>query len=63
MDSIGCALGALATDKGKINLSLAKRFGGPPEASVIGTGDKVSLSTAAMVNGELMFTPWILPRR
>ncbi len=56
MDSIGCALGALATDKGKMNLSLAKRYGGPPEASVIGTSDKVSLPTAAMVNGELMFT-------
>ena len=56
MDSIGCALAALATDKGKMNLSLAKRYGGPPEASVIGTRDKVSLPTAAMVNGELMFT-------
>ena len=57
MDSIGCALVATQTDKGKINLSLAKRFGGPPEASVIGSGYKVALSTATMVNGELMFTP------
>jgi 2-methylcitrate dehydratase PrpD len=57
MDSIGCALVASQTDKGKINLSLAKRFGGTPEASVIGSGYKVALSTATMVNGELMFTP------
>ena len=56
MDSIGCALAALSTDKGKMNLALAKRFGGPQEASVIGTDYKVSLPTAALVNGELMFT-------
>jgi 2-methylcitrate dehydratase PrpD len=55
MDSLGCALAALDTEKGKMNLSLAERYGGPPEASVIGTRDKVSLPTAAMVNGELMF--------
>lgn len=55
LDTIGCALGALATDKGKMNLALARRYGGPPEASIIGTDDKVSLPTAALVNGELMF--------
>ena len=57
MDSIGCALVASQTDKGKINISLAKRFGGTPEASVIGSGYIVGLSTATMINGELMFTP------
>jgi 2-methylcitrate dehydratase PrpD len=57
MDAIGCALVATQTDKGKVNLSLAKRFGGPPEASVIGSSYKVALSTATLVNGELMFTP------
>jgi 2-methylcitrate dehydratase PrpD len=57
MDAIGCALVATQTDKGKINLGLARRFGGPPEASVIGSGYKVALSTATLVNGELMFTP------
>lgn len=55
MDSIGCALAALTNDKGKIYASLVKRYGGPPEATIIGTGDRVSLSTAAMMNGELMF--------
>lgn len=55
MDTIGCALAALTTDKGKMNLALAKRYGGLKEASIIGTGAKVALSTAAMANGELMF--------
>ena len=55
MDSIGCALGGSASDKGKINLALAKRYGGPPEASVIGSKSKVSLPTAVLVNGEMMF--------
>ena len=57
MDAVGCALVATQTDKGKINLSLAKRFGGPADASVIGSGFKVGLSTATTVNGELMYTP------
>jgi len=57
MDSIGCALVATRTPKGQANLSLAKRFGGPPEASIIGSDLKAGLSTAALVNGELMWTP------
>jgi 2-methylcitrate dehydratase PrpD len=57
MDAVGCALVATQTDKGKINLSLAKKFGGPPDASVIGSGFKVGMSTATMINGELMYTP------
>jgi 2-methylcitrate dehydratase PrpD len=57
LDSIGCALVATQTDKGKINLSLARRFGGPSEASVIGSSLKAGLATAALVNGELMYTP------
>jgi 2-methylcitrate dehydratase PrpD len=56
MDTIGCALAALSTDKGKMNVALARQFGGPPVASIIGLGDKVSLNTAALINGELMFT-------
>ena len=56
MDTIGCALGALSTDKGKMNVALARRYGGPPEASIIGTEDKVSLYSAALANGELFIT-------
>ncbi len=56
MDTLGCVLGAQTIDKGKEYLALCKRLGGTPEATIIGTGDKVSLSTAALINGELMFT-------
>ena len=56
MDSIGGAIGALTTEEGKMYNLLGKRYGGPPEASIVGTGEKVSLSTATLVNGELMFT-------
>lgn len=53
MEHIGTALGALTTDKAKMNVALGRRFGGPPESSIIGTSDRVSCSTAAFVNGEL----------
>jgi 2-methylcitrate dehydratase PrpD len=56
MDSIGCAIGALSIDKGKMSLALARKLGGNPQASIFGAGDKLSLSTAALANGELMFT-------
>lgn len=56
MEHMGTALGALSTDKGKMMTALGKRLGGTPESSIIGRGDKVSCSTAALVNGELMIT-------
>jgi len=54
LDSIGCALAGIITDKGRIGVELARRLGGPPEASIIGIGDKVSCSSAAFANGELV---------
>ncbi|MFC1815662.1 MmgE/PrpD family protein [Thermodesulfobacteriota bacterium] len=54
LDSIAVALAGLSIDKGKIMVSLARRFGGPPEASILGTGDKVSCANAALANGELV---------
>ena len=56
MDSIGCALGASTTDKGKMSIALARRLGGPTESSIIGTGGKVSRTNAAFANGELILT-------
>jgi len=56
MEHIGCALGALTTDKGKMSAALARRLGGPPESSIIGLGDRVSCANAAFANGELMLT-------
>ncbi len=54
LDSLGDALAAITTDKGKMTIALAKRFGGTPEASIIGIRDKVSVSSAAFANGELI---------
>ena len=47
MDSIGCALAGMTTDPGKMAIATARILGGPPECSIIGTGDKVSVTTAA----------------
>lgn len=54
LDSIGCALAAITTDNGKSIVALAKRFGGPPEATIIGMRDKVSCLSATLANGELI---------
>jgi len=65
LDSIGCALAAMTTDKGKISAGLARRLGGPPEATIIGTANKVSCCNAALANGELImamdYDPLIIP--
>ncbi len=53
LDSLGCALGGMATKKGSIAAGLARRLGGPPESSIIGTPYLVSCSNAAFANGEL----------
>lgn len=54
LDSIGCAIAGITTDKGKIAIRLARRLGGLPESSIIGIGDKSSCSHAAFANGELI---------
>jgi 2-methylcitrate dehydratase PrpD len=54
LDAIGCAIAGIATDKGKIMASLARRFGGPPESAIVGLGGRVSAPNAAMANGELI---------
>jgi 2-methylcitrate dehydratase PrpD len=56
MEHIGVGLAALSTDKGKLEAALGKRLGGPPESSIIGLGDKVSVTTAVLANGEMMIT-------
>jgi 2-methylcitrate dehydratase PrpD len=56
LDTIGCALAAIITDKGKMVIALARRMGGTAESSIIGMGDKISCISAAMANGELMST-------
>lgn len=71
LDSIGSTFTGLGTEKGKMALSVVNRLGGSPEASVIGTTLKTSLTNAAMVNSELMYSldfdavphiaPFVLP--
>lgn len=54
MDSVGDGLAGITTDPGKMAISLAKVLGGPPESSIIGTGDKVSCTNAVLANGQLI---------
>ena len=57
LDSIGCALGGLSHPKGTIGVQYARlRGAGAPgaQASILGTGEKVSTVGASFANGELM---------
>jgi 2-methylcitrate dehydratase PrpD len=56
LDSIGCALAGITTDPGKMVISLATMLGGKPECSIIGTGEKVSITNAVLANGQLLNT-------
>ena len=56
LDTIGFGLAALSTEKGKMNVALARRYGGPSESSIVGLSDKLSCSNAAFANGELFIT-------
>ena len=53
LDSIGCALGGYAIDWGKKVAALGRDLGGKPEATVIGSGDRLHCAQAAYVNGKL----------
>ncbi|HEY97182.1 MAG TPA: MmgE/PrpD family protein [Dehalococcoidia bacterium] len=53
LDSIGCVLGGYAIDWGKKVTSLGRDLGGKPEATVIGSGDRLHCANAAYVNGKL----------
>ena len=52
LDSIGCALAGQKTAKASYGMALAKKFGGPLEATIWGTSDRVSCTAAAFANGE-----------
>ena len=54
LDSLGCGLAGIITDPGKMIIALAQRLGGPPEASIIGIGGKVSCINAVLANGQLI---------
>ncbi|MFC1963938.1 MmgE/PrpD family protein [Chloroflexota bacterium] len=54
LDVVGCALGAVDLKKGSIAVELAKYLGGKSGATILGTGGKVSVTSAAFANAELM---------
>jgi 2-methylcitrate dehydratase PrpD len=57
VDSIGCALGGLSHPKGAIGVRYANLQGpgaSGEQATVLGTGDRVSAIAAAFANGELI---------
>ncbi|GAA5232313.1 MmgE/PrpD family protein [Verticiella sediminum] len=53
LDTLGCAVGALGTDPGIAVRRIVQRSGAVGPASVIGTGQKTSIATAAWANGRL----------
>lgn len=71
LDSIGCALAGLSTNKGKLAVSLARRLGGAPDSTILGLGDKVASPNAAYANDNLInamdycqvphVSPWVIP--
>lgn len=54
LDALGCGLASSSVRKGQMCIALSKRLGGPAEASIIGVGGKVSVTNAALANGELI---------
>ncbi len=54
LDTLGCAVGGLLTEKGRLALRLSGRLGGPPESHLPGKEEKVSAASAAYAFGELM---------
>ncbi len=57
LDSIGCALASTEQPKGKAGIDYGRLTGGASgPATIIGTGDKISVFGAAFANGELINT-------
>lgn len=75
LDSVGCALAGVDEPKGRIGIEYGRILGGSDgNATIIGTGDRVSVFGAAFANGELInaldfdsvlppghVTPYVLP--
>lgn len=53
LDTLGCAIGAVGTDPGLAVRRMVRRNGIGGPASVLGTGQKTSVATAAWANGRL----------
>lgn len=53
LDTIGCAIGAIGTESGRITLQYVEALGGNPRATVIGSAQRSSVTAAAYANGRL----------
>lgn len=53
LDTLGCCLGGLATQKGRLAAAHALQLGGPEGALVLGSGRRVSIDHATFANAEL----------
>ena len=53
LDNLGCALGGYAINWGKKVTALGCELGGKPEATVVGSGDRLHCANTAYVNGKL----------
>lgn len=53
LDTIGCALGAVGTESGRIALDYVGILGGRPDATVIGMTERSSATAAAYANARL----------
>lgn len=53
LDTIGCAIGAIGTESGRITLQYVEALGGNPRATVIGGSQRSSVTAAAYANGRL----------
>src|SRR4051812_37082915 len=53
LDSIGCAVAAVDHPKGRIGIDYGRLMGGG-DATIMGTGGRVSVVGAAFANGELI---------
>ncbi len=52
-DTIGCTLGGYSSEKAHIARKFVKALGGNTEATIIGNGEKTSLTNAAFVNANM----------
>lgn len=53
-DSLACGFGAAALPGARNLVTVAEKWGGPPDATILTTGRKVSAASAAFANGYLV---------
>jgi 2-methylcitrate dehydratase len=54
VDTLACIIGGIQSDTGRICRAVAIEMGGPPEATIVGTGDHVSCSGAILANQGML---------